>query len=612
MIPATNAQLEQYSKEIFSEAEASRQHARAMLIQHTASFQNPVILSDREKKLFPNWHRVSSQMNEMINRDNFPYSIDTKKAGKIIKAVDIPIIPLISHADFVNSNEPCYIVTMAHTPKLTLEQPVEYLAQQINLLWNEGFGANAAASRAEAHNRLAIVVGINYCHSLDRQANRRNRAYIAEAAGQVTNTHIKVCAFSWSPIWIGESGAVSERRVKRLFRLLSDANPGKAEQIFAKVMQDKVDVIPYQLIRNEIKNNGITASFYRQLKHGYPNRPNFLVSWDDDAVRLRTEDNLGLFSHYDLLIAQYPQLEVASTGYYMTNAGVDFIEFASRADLVARQAIAHTLPNGAYLPEPNLIIRISSLEALKNRISFLREGSDKGKGLEFLGLMKKLDLMKGDVRGRVVFGKIGPIVTSQPARAKAPAHMPKVLTPARINNAENLASLRMFCQSVLNPKKGFAVSVARAMPVGTGDPANTALISKLYTAFDPIDYIKILPDWKLLYDDIVSTLINIYNAKFEYEHNDKILFPNFNVRAQRIIDANHLDQTKKEAIASLLKIKFQDIWNARRLITNGPLSETQFRSLFIAALNATEAVYTFLYCKIEEIDFEFPHLFNDD
>lgn len=604
----TNAQLEQYSRNILSDVKATRQHARAMLIQHTGSFQNAVVLTAVQQANFPTWHKVSSQMQEMIADESFPYSIDTKKAGTLVGTFDVPVNPPISHTDFTNSNQPCYIVTMAHTPRLSLNEPIQHLASQIDLLWNEGFGANAAASQTEADNRLAVVVGINYCHSLDAQANRRNRQYITNAAANLTGSHVKMCAFNWQPVWTGETGQVAQKKVKRLFRLLSDANPGKAQRVFAKVMADKSEIIPFQHIRNEIKNNPVTASFYTHLKHGHANRLSFLVSWDDDAVRLRTEDNLGLFSHYDQLIAQNPNLKVASTGYFMSNAQQAFIEFASRVDMVARQAIAHTLPNGAYLPEPNLIIKIASLEHLRNRISFLRNGPDKGKGLEFLGLLENLHLMKGDVRGQVVLGKKGPLQTSQPARATVPQHMPQVLTPARINNAKNLASLRMFCQSVLNPKKGFAGSVARAMPTGTGSATNTAKISKLYTAFDLVDYIKSIPDWKTVYSEVVDTLVSMYNAKVQNPN----LNPNYNVRAQGIIDRTHHDNTKKPGLVTLLQNKFQDIWNARDLIDNGPLTEAQFRSLFIAARNANKAVYTFISSRIDQVPFVFPALLNDE
>lgn len=610
MLPLTNAQLDQFSCDILSDVKATRQQARARLIQHTASFQNLADLTEAEQANFPNWHRVSTQMRDMIANANFPYAVDTKKAGEILGRFDIPVQPAINHADFEPSNQPCYIVTMAHTPKLGLAQPLQHLAGQIDLLWNEGFGANAAASQLEADNRMAVVVGINYCHSLDTAANKRNKQYIANAVAQLTSTHVRIGAFNWKPVWVQDAAEVPQKKPKRLFRLLADANPAQAQVVFSKVMADKSEIIPYQRIRNEIKNDRVVVPLYTALKHGHANRPSFLVSWDDDAVRLRTEDNTGLFSHYDQLIAQNPNLEVASTGYYMTNANQAFIEFASRADMVARQAIAHTLPNGAYLPEPNLIIKIASAEALRNRISFLRKGPDKGKGLEFIGLLENLNLMKGNVKGRVVLGRKGPLLTSQPPRATVPAHMPAVLTPIRINNKKNLASLRMFCQSTLNPKKGFAANTARALPQGLGSQKNTAKISKLYTALDPIDYIKSISNWKDVYVNTAEALVSIYNAKLE----NPDLNPNFNVRAQHITGLP-LNNAGTIAVAALLQSKTNDIWSARtELVVDAPrlLTENQFRTLFITALNANKAVYAFLRSRIDQTPFVFPALLDDN
>jgi hypothetical protein len=157
---------------------------------------------------------------------------------------------------------------------------------------------------------------------------------------------------------------------------------------------------------------------------------------------------------------------------------------------------------------------------------------------------------------------------------------------------------------VLNPKKGFAGSVARAMPTGTGSTANTAKISKLYTAFDPIDYIKSVPSWKTIYLETVNVLINIYNAKLQQDD----LKPNFNVRAKAIAEHANLNPVEQPAIAALLTKKFTDIWEARSLIQIVPLNEDQFLNLFSAAINTNKAVYHYLASRIDQTPFVFPDL----
>lgn len=599
-------ELDRYSRDIASDNKKSRQQARSKLIQHTNSFRNIVAVPKDQQKDYPNWHQVSTQMQKMITDKDFPYRIDESKAGEILGAFDLnnpPFLPI----DLADAMKPGYIATMAHHPKLALDKPLEHLAQQITMLRDESFGTTAEASRIEANKRLRLFVGINYCHSLNTHTNKKYKKYIQDSQ-TLANSHVKIVAFNWNPVWVKEGGkTVKQAKVKRLYRLLADSNPSAAEAIYKKLMANAGEIIPYQRIRNEIKNNPIVSTGYTVLTRGQTNRPAFLVILDDDAVRYRTEQ-MGLLSHYDQLIEDHPNLEVASTGYYMTNPSQAFVEFASRADLVGRLAIAHLLPNGTYLPEPNLVIRVNNLENLRNRISFLRTGADRGKGLEFLGLMENLGLNKGDVRGRVVMGRKGPILTSQPPRVSIPSHMPSALTPARINNKHNLASLRMFCQSVLNPKKGFAPSVARAMPTGIGSQKKTAKISKLYTAVDPIDYIKAIPDWKEVYTHVVKSIVEIYKAKFK----DSSLNPNYDLRAKNIVAETHGDKTKIKGIATLLEEKFTDVWAAREdLISIQPkITEDQFVMLFKTAINTNRAVYTLLRSYIDQVPFVLPVLLD--
>ena len=600
MQPIPHAQLETYSQNIYSDDKETRKSAREQIIRHTASFRTRVVLTREQREEFPNWHTVSSQIRTMIASETFPYEIRSSRAGEINSNFTNDGFPPISHSDFSNSNVPCYIVTMAHAPKLHLPNPLNHIIDQINLLWNEGFGADSAASQIEAGKRLAVVVGINYCHSLDATENKRYKQYIDDAFRRLSTPHVRIAAFNWSPVWMDGKKIIPQQRVKRLYRLLADAKPNKSKKIFNNLMREKSDFIPYQRIRNEIIRNDATTSFYAQMTRGHRRRPSFLVSWDDDAVRLRTED-MGIFSHYDQLIAQNPNVKVASTGYYMANEQNGYIELASRADLVARQAIAHTLPNGSYLSEVNIIIKISNPEDLKHKISFLREGHSKGKGLEFLGLLENLQLAKGNVNGRVVLGKKGAIQTFQPSRAKA-ACIPAAFTPMWIDT--HLASLRTFCQTVLNPKKGFAASVARALPAGMGTAHNTAKISKIYTAFDPIDYSKSVTSWKRIYFVICNTLVKIYNKKIENENSN----PHFHSKAKKIVDENNLDPLEKPAIKALLTNKIADIWDSRSLETSGALNGDQFQKLLIAAINTNTAVYSYLTSRINQTPFVFPEL----
>ncbi|MDP1880578.1 MAG: hypothetical protein Q8K60_06535 [Parachlamydiaceae bacterium] len=608
-IQNTLPQLESYSEQMFCDQKTLRQKARREIIRLTDSFKKLPRLKKTEQSLYPTWKRVSNHMTNLIDFGAFPYQIDKKKAGEITCTFPLNDLHPSDNTHFKSSDKSCYIITMAHVPNLNENPFFNELSQQLNLLSTEAFEKNNEDSLQEAKERLAVVIGINFCRSLDKALNRKFKQYVYSANDKLNSSHVKFTAFNWEPIWLKGTTVYSQTKVKRLYQLFADIKPKKAQKTLKELMVNKREIIPYQRIRDKIIKTQEVIQFYKLFNNNIENRPCMLGILDDDTVHFRTEEKgKGILSQYDKLIKNFPDLEVASTGYFMKNPEQDFVELASRADLYARQAIAHIIPNGVYLPEPNLFIKIKSLNMLKNNISFLRKGTGKGKGLEFLGLMENLQLNKGDVKGRVVMGKIGPILTSQPPRVNIPSHMPAILTPSKINNKKNLASLRMFCQTILNPKKGFANSIARALPTGTGSAKNTAKLSAVYTAFDPIDYIKHNLDWNFIYTEFSKTLFKIFNKKIENPDYE----PNFNALAIKIINKTHGEPLEKHNISNLLSYKFNNLYLAKiELMDQHPhLTENQFNDVVLSALNANLAVFTYLQSKIDQAPFVFPALYE--
>ena len=585
--------LDQCSHDIYSNDKKKRQEARSSLV---SLFQSKVPrLNKNQRKTFPQFYQLWTLVNESLtNTFRFPQS---------------NTLP-----SFVASSRPGYIMIMAHSPNLGQpDEVVQELVIKIKRLWNEAFCETKTDSIKTANKRAALVIGVNYCHSIDLAANKafmqridslqgNLHKVLGQQAPAIDLSRIQVMAFNWRLNWKKQGEDISQVEVKRFFRLINEIDSIRAGQILKEVMKDRSAVIPYQYIREEIKNHKQVHTFYSEMRRGNRARPLFLVNLDDDAVCYRTEQ-VGLFSHYDQLIADNENLEVASTGYYMVNENQPFIELASRADLVARVAICAIMANGAYLPEPNLIIKIASLEMLKTRISFLRKGSQRGGGLEYLGLLENLRLNKGDAEGKIIMGRHGPIITTQPPRATVPKHWQfEDALPSLIQKAKHLASLRAFCQSVLNPKKGFAASIARAMPTGAGSAKNTAQISAIYTAFDPIEYAKHIPSWQLCYLLIVEELIGMIDKKQKSPDH----YFHYLQRAKKICRNSGVDASEENAVACLLETKVLAVMEAEKLLTIKLLSKTQFRQIWVAALNATSALFAFLSSKLNQEEFIYP------
>ncbi len=397
--------------------------------------------------------KVAGWVSGALENQKFPFCIDSKKAGFIYQRFKIEQKPVAKLPEDADTKKPAYVAMIPHAIS-----SLDLLRRQTALLQEEGFGVNQEESKEEAKARLRVVFGANWAYSLDAQVNKVMKEYLCSLEPLSTsNVHFE--AFSWTPVWIQEGckERIDVKIVKRLFRLISEMNRDISVIMLNRLMASKV--IPMQSIREEIKNSKFLASHVISLRRGVKNRLIFLACMDDDAISLRT-DGKGVFSHYDALLASNQRLQTATTGYIMKNSVQDFFEVGSKADLVFRRALGFA----AYFPEPNFITRISfPFKEAITKISFMRKGKGKGKGLEFLGLMENLRPTLKDLKDNWVFGEQGPIVTAG-TRVKVPKHMPARITSANLRKAKNLASLRKFLQSSVHPTTGFASCVGRMFP----------------------------------------------------------------------------------------------------------------------------------------------------
>lgn len=588
--------FESYSRNLLKGSSLANEKAREDLTKQRDRFNEfgSCNLTAVEQKKYPHWVNLSNWIKESLDENSFPFEIDLTKAGKIYSRYEID-----QHKPTqitAPSDKPGYVVMMAHGIPKDANPAFTRLSGQIDLLWNESFEKNSTDSIEEAKQRLRMVIGVNFCYSLESKINRLNKKYI-NTLPEIGDGQTHFAPFAWAPVWIkrvkekvknSRAVEVNAKHVKRFYQLLKKLDKAKAAAFFKKATQAKV--VPMQFIREEIKNHPFTLKHIEALRQANKNRKCFVVSWDDDAIALRTEKK-GLFNHYDKLIQNHPNLQVATTGYLMSDPQQEFIAFASQCDLIARRALNEC----AYPPEPNMIIRIEAKanEALRS-ISFIRTGTQKGKGLESVGLIENLKLTLSNAQGVLVFGQCGPIITAA-ARAEIPQHMPAKLSPKDIRNPKVLASLRKFMQSSLNPITGFAASVVRMIP-SCGTQKIRGLISKIFTPFDPIEHAKFLTQWDKLYPVLTRSLIKLHQR----HSNDAQYDPNYKQLAVRICDKTQTT-TGKSQIANFLETKFSTLWEAKAEMEEDEkeaILTEHYDTILQKSIDVGAALHAFLVTKI--------------
>jgi hypothetical protein len=623
------SRYDRYSENIFSDDKDTRKKYRIKIINHKKDFLKVPDFSKEHIKEYPSFYIVSKAINEFV-KEKFIFAIK-ETPGVILKSkIPVKYVQGIKRTLPVDSNEPTFLVTMPH-----LANGKNDLDKQIDLLFREGFGATDKESRVIAKNRLHVFAGVNYCHSLDPKINRAKQAYINDLLQKPAVDNVTLEAFRWEPQWsyihpkVEKKNSKSKSKekikisylnptckkavpqctVKRLFRLLQEMDDKKSKIVFKSLMKNKV--IPYQGIRERIKDSKFIASFLNTFRANRYNRPCYLLICDDDAVRLRTY-KIGLFSQYILLINQHPNLKVATTGYYMADKKNKSVLFMSLANETGRYAAAQVRANSAYPSEVNLLIKIPDGKKMSEKISCIRSGNKAN--LESIGFLEHLGLMKGDVEGQVIYGMTGPIQTGVSPNVNIPKHLKNVnLTKQSFLQSKNLTSLRSFSQSMLNPLDGFAASVLRSYPTGSGArPVKTSL-SEIYKSLDPIEYSKSIEDiWLEASPSISKAILKNYNSKyFEILSDAKTFDELFATQAKNIRKNLNIENKYQKPITNLIKDKSISICKAIENLANTNLfDDDDLNELISIAKNVNEMVIGYLRIQIDKTNYIDNNLFD--
>lgn len=510
----------------------------------------------QEKHINHFW--LTQVLHEKNGETYFPYqpTISGAKVGS--RANIVPDNHTVEHP-VGSQRKPMFLINIpvAHLPQ---SKGYEKINQLVTALKTESFGYNSQNSQKQAIKKLAVVIGVNQIKSIDQRVNRRFEKYISEMP-EIDGICCQVFGFFWNPAWTEndkwKKGKVVEETLKKkkfsakvhdkrkAFLLLKCVNPAKAKEVrhvfegSSKGISFYIrEQIPFQKIRERIKDSEATKVFARKMAEKSETSPLLFMTMDGDVAKLRTQLN-GYFSTYEEIMAKtkrekgyYPS--VLSLGYQLADTALPIPKFAVKCDMVVRAAMNRIIPGSVYMPEPGTAYYlsrggqfVSNLEAL----SFV-DGKKKGEN----GLESRRAITNGIEKGildqsRMVFEPNGALQTAMPGRMKTKAvEKYDTLTRDDFKKKEVYKALRGVSQVHFSPLD-WAHNLTEGLPkearAGQGGYQKVSgILSRVFNVFDPITFIYNFPTDEAFSEKVTDalTLHEVYTTNLiDGERNNKVV-----------------------------------------------------------------------------------------
>ncbi|KIE04651.1 Uncharacterized protein NF27_GZ00110 [Candidatus Jidaibacter acanthamoeba] len=280
--------------------------------------------------------------------------------------------------------------------------------------------------------RVAVSFVLNRPRSL---STRRNHCLFSELEVPI-DTSIEYNRFGlfWEYEWYdNKNNIVSFKEVRSFYKQLKrydEQNGTNKAETFREINEDKVEhIVPYQALRERLKNHENTKELVTRFRSHAPNIPIYFGIVDSDVISF----NRILLS-YDQIYLESKLLSTAipvvmTTGYEFPAKAIELpenfdskikemvpaLKVASQFDRITRIATAKALPLGVYYPEPNLYILLPDQEETIPE-SFIDRKSKEG-SLESKVLLKQVKKREGISKESFIFSAKNPLITMIPDRA---------------------------------------------------------------------------------------------------------------------------------------------------------------------------------------------------
>ncbi len=429
--------------------------------------------------------------------ENFPYVADNRGKPEISRLF-VPIQRSTNKVESEAEDRLQYVVNipMGFPPRRTHDP--SKVTHLFEMLRDQSFGDTEIESAAMVKKRLSVVLGLNQIQSIDPALNRLFRKYIRNLP-RIDDVVNRVVAFFWKPKWRADFGAMPKDKPKihqwqtlqkkvyplpKAFLLLKSLSPEQAEEVRKTREQPEglhpsiADQIPYQKIREAIKNSRSTRGLIDQLEDEAPNSPLYYATMDADFLSLRNETGRGIFSRLDDLIAEKNEPSIASLGYSLSPSETALLRLAVKVDMAVRAVMP--MP---YFPEPFTAykVRYPGQDSFLHKLSFIGNG----RALESRRFIQN---GKKWLTDGAVLKPDGGVITTAPDRMKTKYNQKVTrLTPAVLKKKPTLQALRSnVIQSHAFPKQWADILYA-GLPFSCSQVTDaTVPMRHIFSVFDPI------------------------------------------------------------------------------------------------------------------------------
>lgn len=295
------------------------------------------------------------------------------------------------------------------------------------------------ADQHKLDSTVSVSIGLNRPNSL---STRKNNVLKNELNSKLeSNISVKKFGFYWEHNWYDPQGRyVNYETVRKFYKQLKrydkDIGTQKAEE-FRENNEKLFDyqtkegtAVPYQALREYVKNHPSTTSLVQKLKTQSPSSDIYFSFIDSDTANFN-----GIYSAYMRIHKNYTTEckkipTVMSTGYEFRGEGASYpYQVGSQLDRAIRIETAKYIPLGVYYPEPNFCVLLLSNPVLVRAginlqliplylpESFISTDSDlKKKGnAESVALLRQV---KNRQDATFIFSDDNPLITEIPARTK--------------------------------------------------------------------------------------------------------------------------------------------------------------------------------------------------
>ncbi|PIS02805.1 MAG: hypothetical protein COT85_01885 [Chlamydiae bacterium CG10_big_fil_rev_8_21_14_0_10_42_34] len=395
--------------------------------------------------------------------ESFPYSLDEAAVPELSKPF-FPTDPMTQVVTPRKNGAPLFVANIPFGQAPTKVQDYTKYSQILEQFKKEAFGKTPEQSRREILKSLSLALGINRVKSIDPAFNRAFQRYIRNLP-KINAISARAFGFFLEPKWTYKKYNRLTYPKNKAFLLLKEAS-GTVK-------------IPFQKIREAIKNSGSTRDFVKSFEESAPKSPIYYTIMDDDSISLRgSQTKEGVFSRLKTLIEATHLPSIISPGYRLKNDELPLVRFAVQIDAAVRA----TMPM-PYFPEPCTAFKIKG----PNEPNYLGKLSFIGKGTA-LESRRFIESGRNVLTDGAVFVADGAVVTTTPARMITEKSKKfATLTPAQTKTKPCLQSLRSrVIQSHAFPKQWADILYA-GLNFSTPKVTDaTCRMMNIFSVFDPI------------------------------------------------------------------------------------------------------------------------------